>query len=40
VLPKLFRGKSVGWQNGIARFVSVIVTGIALAAFLTIQLGE
>ena len=39
VLPKLFRGKSVGWQNGIARFVSVVIIGLALGVFVTIQLG-
>jgi membrane-bound metal-dependent hydrolase YbcI (DUF457 family) len=37
VLPRLFRGKSVGWQNGVAQVVAVIVLGISLAGFLTLQ---
>jgi membrane-bound metal-dependent hydrolase YbcI (DUF457 family) len=37
VLPKWFRGKSVGWQNGVARIVSVIVIGISLGVFIARQ---
>jgi membrane-bound metal-dependent hydrolase YbcI (DUF457 family) len=37
VLPRLFRGKSVGWQNGLAQIASVIVLGISLAGFLTLH---
>lgn len=37
LLPRLFRGKSVGWQNGIAQVTAVIVLGISLAGFLTLQ---
>ena len=37
VLPKVFRGKSVGWQNGVAQIVAVVVIGISLAMFITIQ---
>ena len=37
VLPRLFRGKSVGWQNGLAQIAAVIVLGISLAAYLTLQ---
>ncbi|HET7055918.1 MAG TPA: hypothetical protein VFI12_05610, partial [Thermomicrobiales bacterium] len=37
VLPRLFRGKSVGWQNTIAQAAAVIVLGISLAGFLTLQ---
>ncbi len=37
VLPKIFRGKSVGWQNGVAQIVAIMVLGVSLAAFLTLQ---
>jgi membrane-bound metal-dependent hydrolase YbcI (DUF457 family) len=37
LLPRLFRGKSVGWQNGIARAASVIVLGVALAGFVSLR---
>lgn len=37
LLPRLFRGKSVGWQNGIAQIAAVIVLGIALAGFLAMR---
>jgi membrane-bound metal-dependent hydrolase YbcI (DUF457 family) len=37
VLPKLFRGKSVGWQNKLAQFAAIVVLGVAVAMFLTIQ---
>ena len=39
VLPRVFRGKSVGWQNGVAQVVSVAVLGLALAVFVTIRRG-
>ncbi|MDQ2683816.1 MAG: metal-dependent hydrolase, partial [Chloroflexota bacterium] len=25
LLPRIFRGRSVGWQNGVARFVALVV---------------
>jgi membrane-bound metal-dependent hydrolase YbcI (DUF457 family) len=37
LLPRVFRGKSVGWQNGIAQVAAVIVLGISLAGFITLQ---
>jgi hypothetical protein len=37
LLPRLFRGKSVGWQNGMAQVAAVIVIGIALAAFIALH---
>ena len=37
LLPRRFRGKSVGWQNGIAQVASVIVLGISLAGFLALR---
>jgi membrane-bound metal-dependent hydrolase YbcI (DUF457 family) len=37
VLPKIFRGKSVGWQNGVAQVIAIMVLGVSLAAFLTLQ---
>jgi membrane-bound metal-dependent hydrolase YbcI (DUF457 family) len=37
LLPRLFRGKSVGWQNGLAQIASVIVLGVALAGFITLH---
>ena len=37
VLPKIFRGKSVGWQNGVAQVLAIMVLGVSLAAFLTLQ---
>jgi membrane-bound metal-dependent hydrolase YbcI (DUF457 family) len=37
VLPRLFRGKSVGWQNGIAQLASLVVLGISLAGFVTLH---
>jgi membrane-bound metal-dependent hydrolase YbcI (DUF457 family) len=37
VLPKLFRGKSVGWQNKLAQLAAIVVLGVAVAMFLTIQ---
>ena len=37
ILPRGFRGKSVGWQNGVAKIVSIIVIGIALGLFITLQ---
>ena len=39
VLPRIFRGKSVGWQNGVARLASVILIGASLGLFLSLQLG-
>ena len=40
VLPKLFRGHSVGWQNRVAQLASLIVIGVALAIFITFQRGS
>jgi len=40
VLPKRFRGKSAGWQNGIAQLASFVIIGLATAVFLTIQRGR
>jgi membrane-bound metal-dependent hydrolase YbcI (DUF457 family) len=40
VLPKLFRAKSVGWQNGVAQLTAIVVIGIAVAMFLTIRLDN
>jgi len=37
VLPRIFRGKSVGWQNSIAQIAAVLVLGLSLAAYLTLQ---
>ena len=37
VLPKIFRGKSVGWQNGVAQIIAIMVLGVSLATFLTLQ---
>jgi membrane-bound metal-dependent hydrolase YbcI (DUF457 family) len=37
LLPRIFRGKSAGWQNGIAQIAAILVLGISLAAFLTLQ---
>lgn len=37
VLPPTFRGKSVGWQNSIAQIAAILVLGLSLAAFLTLQ---
>jgi membrane-bound metal-dependent hydrolase YbcI (DUF457 family) len=37
VLPRIFRGKSVGWQNGVAQVAAILVLGISLAAFLTFR---
>ena len=37
ILPKWFRGKSVGWQNHVAQIASVCLIGVALALFITIQ---
>lgn len=37
VLPKIFRGKSVGWQNGVAQVIAIMVLGVSLATFLTLQ---
>ena len=37
VLPRIFRGKSVGWQNSIAQIAAILVLGLSLAAFLTLQ---
>lgn len=39
VLPRIFRGKSVGWQNGIARLASVILIGLSLGLFVAVQFG-
>src|SRR6188472_3012198 len=39
VLPRIFRGKSVGWQNGVARLASVILIGASVGLFLSLQLG-
>jgi membrane-bound metal-dependent hydrolase YbcI (DUF457 family) len=37
LLPRLFRGKSVGWQNTVACLASAVIMGISLGIFLTIQ---
>jgi membrane-bound metal-dependent hydrolase YbcI (DUF457 family) len=37
LLPRLFRGKSVGWQNGLAQIAAVIVLGISLAGFIALH---
>jgi membrane-bound metal-dependent hydrolase YbcI (DUF457 family) len=37
VLPRVFRGKSVGWQNGVAQIASMVVLGISLAGFLALR---
>ena len=37
VLPRIFRGKSVGWQNSIAQIAAILVLGLSFAAFLTLQ---
>lgn len=36
-LPRVFRGKSVGWQNNIAQVASICVIGVAVAMFITLQ---
>ena len=37
VLPRLFRGRSVGWQNGVAQIGAVIVLGVALAGYISLH---
>jgi membrane-bound metal-dependent hydrolase YbcI (DUF457 family) len=37
VLPRVFRGKSVGWQNRVAQGVSILAIGLSLAMFITIR---
>ena len=37
LLPRIFRGKSVGWQNGVMRMASVILIGASLAVFIVYQ---
>ena len=39
IVPRLFRGKSVGWQNHFATAAAVIVIGVCLGGWVALQAG-